>query len=436
MKIIESSEHIALDLSGREVSYAELRDLVDQKKIELEDWKSFTLAQNDIPSLHFVVQFLAAMELGMSQVIFPFQESEREKWQKLKMIGEVVEEREDFLLLPKVDFPSSVILFTSGSHGESKGVVLGVEGILKVEQAVRKGLRFEAGMYQYLHLPLSYSYGLLGQLLTGLRAQMTIAPVSFIELIGKLREEREGVVISGVPSHFSALIDVTNGMTFPKVERVISAGAHLSLSLRELLIKRFPGAIIFNNYGQTELSPRALCLASDDPHFFSEASGYPIEGVEVFLRGDEIGIRSPGVALGYLGEQKLNISEQTLWTKDRATIDQSGLVTILGRTDLVVNLKGEKVPLVKIERILQKFPSVKKASVQLDPDREDHLMAFLEPHGEISKRQLLEGLKKVLPVLHIPTRFLRVEVFPLNQKGLIDRNKLENLRESYDEILE
>ena len=123
---------------------------------------------------------------------------------------------------------------------------------------------------QTLVLPLSYSFGLLGQLLPALAAGLPTALLgNLVELKALLDEGQLVGMLSGVPSHHETLLRLLGDgpLRTQGVTQVVSAGAALSLPLRQRLLRAFPSSRIYTNYGQTELSPRVLCLRSDHPAF-------------------------------------------------------------------------------------------------------------------------------------------------------------------------
>lgn len=238
---------------------------------------------------------------------------------------------------------------------------------------------------------------------------------------------------SGVPSHWVAI----NRMAAPypesaaKITAIISAGAPLSTSLRAELRHTFPNAILYNNYGLTEASPRVLTYSSEDPLFMEQYAGYPVGDWQVKLSDDqELLIRGNQIMLGYLGEKEQSkVHNGWLSTGDIAQILPSGLVAIKGRRDNVVNIGGEKVNLSEIEQKLCLIDAIKE--VVLIPVEDEiygiRLLACLEKNMlylPVTEQQLTEKIQVHLLPRKLPITVRFLEKIPRNQHGKPDRKAL------------
>jgi long-chain acyl-CoA synthetase len=433
----------ALRLGDAALSFAALGRAVDQDKARLDRPYEGVCALRAERSLAFVVRLLALYELGVPLALLApdWTAAEREarlaclqRWFALDEDGRVTRQGTG----PKLHHPDcALVLFTSGSTGVPRAVQLSRANIEANVVAVVTALAFEPAGEQTLFLPLHYSFGLLGQLLPALRVGATTRLVNnLVEL--KQRAEHGALrgMLSGVPSHLEALVRLFGDRPLAGVTHVISAGAALPVALRRRLADIFPDSRVYSNYGQTELSPRALCMHSGHPSFFTPATGYPVGDVEVRTGADgELLVRSRQVMLGYLGDAHATaekIVDGWLHTGDAATIADDGLVTVLGRRDHVLDIGGARVDPVEIESALAELPGVVAAAVlrQEDALRGGVLVALLVPERPgawPAQRELRQRLRDQLSPGKIPARFYEVSELPRTASGKLVRAGLAAL---------
>lgn len=348
---------------------------------------------------------------------------------------------------PAIHHPdTAVVLFTSGSTGEPRGVQLSRANIEASIAAVRASLDFDdvdrqADQGQVLFLPLHYSFGLLGQLLPALRAGVgTRLLDNLVQLKALADQGALAGMVSGVPSHLETLVRLLQARSgsCPGVSHVVSAGAALHPALRRRLLETFPRSRVYSNYGQTELSPRALCLRSDHARFLGNATGYPVGRLAARLTGEgELCIRGDQVMLGYLGAPEATraaIVDGWLHTGDLATMDEDGLVTVLGRNDDLFQLGGERMGPGEIEAALRALPGVVDAAVTQVPDAlyGTALVALLQVEhpgaaARLRAADLRHRLRADLSPHKIPGRFYLVDRLPRTASGKLQRAHLAAL---------
>ncbi|WP_133128315.1 class I adenylate-forming enzyme family protein [Legionella nagasakiensis] len=440
-------ERIALICQGHEISFANLDHDVDAMAKKFKKLPQGIIALTAENKSTFVIQLLAAFLNNQPVAVFANHWSQKEINDKFDLLGHAlrVDEQGNIISMNRHSIPrchekTALILFTSGSTGQSKAVQLSQENIKTNCRAVIDSLNFSATDNQWLFLPLSYSFGLLGQLLPGLMAGITThLTEGFAEINAMFVSKLIPRMWSGVPSHWSVIMKMAEH--FPSVAcqltHVISAGAKLSRDLRVRLIEMFPNAVIYNNYGLTEASPRVLTLSSQDPLFLSEYVGYPVGDWRLKLsKEQELFIYGKQVMLGYLGERNsAKIQDGWLATGDLAEITPIGLVSIKGRCDYLVNIGGEKISLDEIERIINQcslFAEVVVIPVE-DVLYGTRLMVFLEKSGgeaSCSKEQLLQTIQQRFG-RYVPLQLHVMASLPRNKNGKLDRAALTVIAQNY-----
>ncbi|MCP3102341.1 acyl--CoA ligase [Myxococcus sp. K15C18031901] len=437
---------VALTLGGRPLSFEALREAVEARKHRLGVLPPGLALLRAHRSREFIATFLALYEAGIPTAVLADDWTPSEVASRRRGLGGCFELDETF----KVSWRSeetatrhhpdtAVVLFTSGSTGEPRAVQLSRRNIEANIAAVRRSLDFDAASEQTLFLPLSYSFGLLGQLLPALAAGVPTTLLDhLVELKARLDDGLLAGMVSGVPSHHEALLRLmgAGASRTEAITHVVSAGAALSPALRQRLVAAFPRARVYANYGQTELSPRALCLRSDHPAFLGPATGHPVGGLVVRLGPDgELWVRGEQVMLGYLGDDaatRAKVEDGWLRTGDLARIDADGLVTLLGRNDDLLKVGGERMSPFEIESALRELPHVEDAAVfgREDPLYGTTLTGILQlaPGAPCPlKRELKQALRGRLSAHKVPVDFYRADQLPRSRNGKLQRNRLGEL---------
>ncbi|MCL9684711.1 class I adenylate-forming enzyme family protein [Legionella maioricensis] len=434
-------EKIAIKLGDLSITYALLEQKIERFSHQLQMLPKAILILQATPDIEFIIQLLAALKNKIPVALFANQWSEEEKQTRIAILGHAMTVNAQGELLEHYEnnelkhHPQlALVLFTSGTTGQIKAVQLSEKNIKANCLAVIKALDFSKVQEQLLFLPLSYSFGLLGQLLPGLMTGLTTHLITqFTDIKTLLETNQVPQMWSGVPSHWVAINKMAS--LYPdsaaKIKAIISAGAPLSTSLRADLKHTFPNAIIYNNYGLTEAAPRVLTYSSDDPLFMEQYAGYPVGDWQIKLSEDqELLIHGSQTMLGYLGEEENSkVQNGWLYTGDIAEILPSGLVAIKGRRDNLINIGGEKVNLTEIEQKLCLLDEIKE--IVLLPLEDAlygvRLLACLEKNMlavSVTEQQLLERIQRHLLPRKLPISVRFLEKIPRNQHGKPDRKTL------------
>lgn len=423
----------AIQLGEVSITYAMLQDKANHLARKLQALPKGILVLEAAADITFVMQLLSALQAKQPIALFPPLLSAEEKKTRLNLLGPsfTIDEEgtldssnttNQFAHHPQL----ALILFTSGSTGKVKAVQLSAANILANCRAVSTALEFNLINSQLLFLPLSYSFGLLGQLLPGLLNGITTHLLPQFTAIKSLLETGSiPQMWSGVPSHWVAICKMAG--LFPEsaqqIKAIVSAGAPLTTILRAQLQQTFPNATVFNNYGLTEASPRVLTYSSKDPLFMDNYAGYPVGDWEIKQSADgELLIRGSQVMLGYLGETH----EGWLATGDIVDVLPNGLIAIKGRRDNVVNISGEKVNLNEVEQTLSRMEEIGELLIVPIPDTlyGVRLMAYVE-HANLglSAQQLTEKIQQHLLPRKLPITAC-LTTLPRNPHGKLDRKAL------------
>lgn len=330
-----------------------------------------------------------------------------------------------------------LVLATSGSSGPPKLVLLGCSGLLHNVDAILDYLPVAQASRIGLCSPLTYSYGLVGQALTCLRAGACLVDLScsaYAEEQIKLARAHDVHGVSSVPTHLRRWVRLLEEQqqTLP-LRFVASAGAHLDVETALRMKQVFSAAELFRQYGLTEYSPRVAAISSTDPGFDLGATGYPVRGTECRVLDEhatpvtanvdgELWVRGPSTMLGYLGEPQstANVLSGDGWLKtgDSARIDEHGRLYISGRRDGVVKCAGERVSTEEVAEVIRGISGVRDAVVIAISHRElgAELCAFVE--ADESLRGLIRtALRERLTLAKRPSAISFMAEIPRTSNG-------------------
>lgn len=340
----------------------------------------------------------------------------------------------------------ALVLFTSGTTGYPKGVIVSQENLAHACSAISEYLDYQRWRSAAVVLPLHYSYGLISQVLCQLAVggRVVIFPTMRNPIKVARRVTELGLeTFCGVPSTYQALaaIHAMSPIEMPTVRVICSAGAALDSARVGVMRQMFPSATLFNNYGMTEAAPRIAYVRDDDPRFLEPTCGRPMRGVEVRVIDPGTGqplpdgqsgmlvVRGPNITAGYLNDPELTAAAFTtdgfLISGDMASL-RDGYIYIEGRYDDVFNVGGEKVAPLEVERALAQHPAVEQVVVRGVPDAQRGAVpvAFLLLRSPVSRKDLVAVARELLTPARVPARFLEVRSFPMTANGKVQRRLL------------
>jgi acyl-[acyl-carrier-protein]-phospholipid O-acyltransferase/long-chain-fatty-acid--[acyl-carrier-protein] ligase len=348
----------------------------------------------------------------------------------------------------------ATIMFTSGSTGMPKGVMLTHANVLANLEAVAQVVQLGPADRMLGVLPFFHSFGFTATLWLPLRLGMGAAyhynPLD-ARTVGSLVAERALTVILGTPTFLLAWMRRVEAEKF-KTLRLVVVGAE---KLREEVAKAFAekyGVTPLEGYGATELSPVASLNIPDIawPGIKQTGTklgtvGQPLPGV--FMKvvdretGAELGPDSPGLLLvrgpnvmkGYLDDPARTaeaVKDGYYVTGDVAKIDEDGFVQLTDRLSRFSKVGGEMVPHIKVEESLHEALGLLDLSfvvAGVPDDKRGERLVVLHKAGVDVDAALVKLAASGLPKLWIPDKgsFHEVAEFPLLGSGKVDFQKLK-----------
>lgn len=323
---------------------------------------------------------------------------------------------------------AALVLFTSGSSGQPKGVVLGHAQILANLAAVASAMNLAEPDSVAVMLPLHHSFALITQLLLtlGTGGELHLLPAQGLpgEKLAYLRTHAIHR-LAGVPTHFRLLLDDA-GIRLPELRHVKVAGAALDAELAARMRIAMPSAELWVGYGLTEAGPRVSALSDRDSHFARGSAGRALPGVELRIVAGELQLKSPALMTGYLDQPEATaaaFADGWLRTGDTARLAGDYLY-ILGRSDELFQVAGEKIAPLEIENALLGCPGVTAAAVYGEPDAifGSRLVALIQ--GEVDLPRLRRYARAQLQPEKRPQSWYAVSGLPLTPNGKLRRKEL------------
>lgn len=340
------------------------------------------------------------------------------------------------------------LLYTSGTTGESKGAMHSANSLMANITPYAARLHLTNRDIVLMASPLAHQtgfmYGLMMPIMLGASAvlQDIWEPRIAIELA-----RAEGVTFTMASTPF--LSDLTKtaaetGVGIPSLRTFLCAGAPIPGALVEQARKGL-GAKIVSAWGMTENGAVTLIKPEDDDELAFTTDGCPLPGVEIRIVGangeplppGEIGrllVRSASNFGGYLRRPQWNNTDPDDWfdTGDLARADVNGYIRISGRSKDVIIRGGENIPVVEIEALLYRHPSVSQVAIVAYPDErlgERACAVVVVRPGQNFDFAAMDAFLKSHKVAlqYIPERLILRDAMPATPSGKIQKFKLREM---------
>ena len=360
------------------------------------------------------------------------------------------------------------VVFTSGSTGVPKGVMLSHQNIYTNARAFEKAAQFNPsdtiiGILPYFH-SFGYTITLWGAMMCNVRGAYHVNPLD-AKQVGKLVKRNKGTILMSTPTFLRTYMRRCKVEQFATLDTVVTGAERLPPELADQYEEKF-GVRPVEGYGITELSPG---VAANIPasrrrgDFQVEAKegtvGRPVCNVTAkvcHLETDEelpvnesgmLWIKGPNVMLGYLNKEEATkevIVDGWFKTGDMAKIDEDGFITITGRLSRFSKIGGEMVPHLKVEEVLSKMldqtpdddsdDALHVAVTAVPCEKKGERLVVLYTTTHKTPDEMRDALKEAgLPNIFVPSAdsFHKVDALPILGTGKLD---LKGIKETAAEI--
>jgi acyl-[acyl-carrier-protein]-phospholipid O-acyltransferase/long-chain-fatty-acid--[acyl-carrier-protein] ligase len=331
----------------------------------------------------------------------------------------------------------AVVLFTAGTEGMPKGVVLSHANLLANQAQIAARVDFGPTDLVLNTLPPFHAFGLttgtILPILSGVKVFLYPSPLDY-RAIPEVAYETGATIMFGTNTFLKGYARFAHPYDFHRVRYVFAGAERLEPETRQTWIEKF-GLRILEGYGATETSP---VLATNTAMEYRTGSvGRLLPGIEHYLeavtgleRGGRFCVRGPNVMLGYLRHERPGRLEPPHtargegWydTGDIVTIDPEGFVTVEGRAKRFAKVGGEMVSLAVVERLASRaWPDHQHAAVTVPDPRRGEQVVLVTEHAGARRQDLLPAAQaEGLSELHLPRKIVRVDALPLLGAGKAD----------------
>ncbi|MDF1795464.1 MAG: class I adenylate-forming enzyme family protein [Coxiellaceae bacterium] len=327
---------------------------------------------------------------------------------------------------------TAAILFTSGTTGAPKGVVLSHRALLGNALSVANILPYQPDDRLFFAIGFQFVSALshmIVSILSGSNVYATEQKLLKNDL-AYLLDSIDITAFGGSPLQLRWL-------STPPIENAtnlrwcVSSGDHLSKNVIHNIETTYPGVLIYTMYGLTELGGRFCCLPPNELEDFAGSVGAPIPGLSLSILNDqnkpleagEIGdIYARGDFLfdGYLKMTDSGLSKHGFKTGDQGFINTEGFLTLCGRNDNIFKSAGKKISTLPITEALQHLSCFADCVVVgIEHQLAGKVpVAFYVPTTEVFHRgKVMRALRSVLSADHLPYEFIKVSQIPRTGSG-------------------
>lgn len=349
--------------------------------------------------------------------------------------------------LPTDPLSCAMIIFTSGSEGKPKGVMLSHTNAVANTRAIVEYLALTAADVQMVVLPFFYVMGksLLNSHFSVGGTIVINNQFAYTASVLKQMAEEKVTGFSGVPSTYAQLLFKSPLAEYrdrlPALRYCSQAGGHMARSIKLALLDLLPPQTrLIIMYGATEASARLTYLPPEFLRAKIDSIGRAIPGVTLDVlssdgqilgphQSGELVARGDNIMLGYFRDEEATrkaIDRHGYHTGDIGYKDQDGFFYVTGRKDDQVKIDGHRINLQEIEDTIIDSGQAMECLVFAIPDARDLTLAGLAvPRGgdPASRDLVLEYCRSKLPKYKVPRHLFLIDAIPKNSNGKPDRAK-------------
>ena len=337
---------------------------------------------------------------------------------------------------------AGVILFTSGSFGAPRGVVLSQRNLIANVEQIAAHIDLDPNWVMFNPLPTFHCFGLTGgvllPLLTGMKAFEYPSPLHVKQIPALIRDSKASILLA-TDTFVNQYARAADPGDLSGLEFVVCGAEKVRDETHALIAERFGGVPLLEGYGATEASPVIAVNKPTDNRRGTVGGLLPgvetrIEPVEGITKGGRLFVRGANVMAGYLNESGELEPPVDGWhdTGDVVTMTDDGWITILGRVKRFAKIGGEMVSLTAAEDLAaQTWPDSRHAVVAMPDPKKGERLVLVTDKLDARPAELVARAQAIgAPELAVPRRIVRVTEVPVLGTGKTDYVAIQRMAET------
>ncbi len=337
---------------------------------------------------------------------------------------------------------AGVILFTSGSFGAPRGVVLSQRNLIANVEQIAAHIDLDPNWVMFNPLPTFHCFGLTGgvllPLLTGMKAFEYPSPLHVKQIPALIRDSKASILLA-TDTFVNQYARAADPGDLSGLEFVVCGAEKVRDETHALIAERFGGVPLLEGYGATEASPVIAVNKPTDNRRGTVGGLLPgvetrIEPVEGITKGGRLFVRGANVMAGYLNESGELEPPVDGWhdTGDVVTMTDDGWITILGRVKRFDKIGGEMVSLTAAEDLAaQTWPDSRHAVVAMPDPKKGERLVLVTDKLDARPAELVARAQAIgAPELAVPRRIVRVTEVPVLGTGKTDYVAIQRMAET------
>ncbi|WP_165186977.1 AMP-binding protein [Caulobacter soli] len=325
-----------------------------------------------------------------------------------------------------------VVLFTSGSFGAPRGVVLSQANLVSNAMQIAAHIALDPAWVFFNPLPVFHCFGLTGgvilPLLTGMKAFQYPSPLHTKQIPALLKDAKASVLLA-TDTFVNQYARASESDELSGLKFIVCGAEKVREETHNLINEKFGNVPVLEGYGATEASPVIAVNKPDDNRRGTVGGLLPgqewkVEPVEGIAEGGRLLVRGPNIMSGYLREDGGVDAPEGGWhdTGDVVTVTDDLWITIKGRVKRFAKIGGEMVSLTAAEDLASAvWPDGRHAVISMPDKKKGEKLVLITDCQSAAVTSLVAHAQSVgAPELAVPRKILKVQEVPVLGSGKTD----------------